>query len=41
MILNKLRGYGRVFARVRYREVPDLLRLLLKRPAILVGVGWL
>ena len=39
MILNKLRGYGRVFARARYREMPDLLRLLLKRPAILVGVG--
>ncbi|HVF00856.1 MAG TPA: hypothetical protein VNA27_05880 [Rubrobacteraceae bacterium] len=39
MILNKLRSYGRVFARARYREMPDLLRLLLKRPAILAGVG--
>jgi hypothetical protein len=39
MILNKLRSYGKVFARARYRQVPDLLRLLLKRPAILAGVG--
>jgi hypothetical protein len=35
----KLRAYAKVFARARYRQVPDLLRLLVKRPAILAGVG--
>ena len=39
MLLDKLRAYGKTFARARYDEVPDLLRLLLKRPAILMGVG--
>jgi hypothetical protein len=35
MSLDKLRAYSKVFARARYRRVPDLLRLLAKRPAIL------
>jgi hypothetical protein len=39
MLLDKLRAYGKTFARARYDEVPDLFRLLLKRPAILMGVG--
>jgi hypothetical protein len=39
MFLDKLRVYGRTFARARYGEVPDLLRLLLKRPAILMGIS--
>ncbi|CAN5215823.1 hypothetical protein BH24ACT19_BH24ACT19_11940 [soil metagenome] len=39
MTFDKLRGYGRVFARARYRRVPDLLRLLVKRPAVLAAVG--
>lgn len=36
--MNKLRGHGKVFERARYRGVSDF-RLLLKRPAILAGVG--
>ena len=42
MSLDKVRAYGRTFARVlpRYRETPaDLLRLLVKRPVILGAVG--
>ena len=42
MSLDKVRAYGRAFARIlpRYREAPsDLLRLLVKRPAILGAVG--
>ncbi len=39
MILDKLRAYGKVVVRVRSRRVPDLLRLLAKRPAILVGMS--
>lgn len=39
MTLDKLRAYSKVFARARYRRVPDLLRLLAKRPAILAAVG--
>jgi hypothetical protein len=39
MILDKLRAYGKTLAGARYDEAPDLLRLLLKRPAILMGVG--
>ena len=39
MSLDKLRAYSKIFARTRYRRVPDLLRLLLKRPAILAAVG--
>jgi len=39
MFLDKLRAYGKAFAGARYDEVPDLFRLLLTRPAILMGVG--
>jgi len=42
MIFDKVLAYGRTFARIlpRYRETPaDLLRLLLKRPALLGAVG--
>lgn len=39
MSFDKLRGYGKVFARARHRGVPDLLRLLAKRPAVLTAVG--
>ncbi len=43
MGFNKLLAYGKTFARrlPRYRESPltDLLRLLVKRPAILTAVG--
>ncbi len=39
MGLDKLRAYSKTFARTRYRRVPDLLRLLVKRPAILAAVG--
>ena len=39
MFLDKLRAYGKTLARARYDEVPDPFRLLLKRPAILVGVS--
>ncbi|HZY66431.1 MAG TPA: hypothetical protein VFE21_11205 [Rubrobacteraceae bacterium] len=39
MTFDKLRAYGKVFARVRARRVPDLVRLLAKRPAIMAGVG--
>ena len=39
MGLDKIRAYGKAFARARYRRIPDLLRLLVKRPAILAAVG--
>ncbi len=39
MTFNKLRDYGKIFARVRTRRVPDLVRLLAKRPMIMAGVG--
>ena len=42
MVFDKVRAYGRTFARIlpRYREIPtDLLRLLVKRPALLGAVG--
>lgn len=39
MFLDKLRAYGKTFARARYDGAPDLPRLLLKRPAILMGAG--
>ncbi|QYJ17243.1 hypothetical protein Rxycam_03085 [Rubrobacter xylanophilus DSM 9941] len=29
----------KVFARTRYERVPDLVRLLIRRPAILAAVG--
>ncbi|MDQ3913112.1 MAG: hypothetical protein M3305_15350 [Actinomycetota bacterium] len=39
MGLEKVFAYGKVFARTRVRRVPDLLRLLVKRPTILAAVG--
>jgi hypothetical protein len=39
MFLDKLRAYGRIFTRPRYDGLPEVLRLLLKRPAILMGVS--
>ncbi len=39
MFLDKLRAYGKTLAGTRYDEAPDLLRLLLKRPAILTGLS--
>ncbi len=42
MIFDKVRAYGRTFARIlpRRREVPaDLLWLLVKRPALMGAVG--
>ncbi len=42
MIFDKVLAYGRTFARIlpRRREVPaDLLRLMVKRPALLGAVG--
>jgi hypothetical protein len=42
MGFNKLLAYGKTFARrlPRYHESPtDLLRLLVKRPAVLAAVG--
>jgi alkylhydroperoxidase family enzyme len=39
MALDKVSAYGKVFVRTRVRRVPDLLRLLVKRPAILAAVG--
>ncbi len=39
MFLGKLRAYGKAISRTRHRGIPDLLRLLAKRPALLAGVG--
>jgi hypothetical protein len=39
MFLDKLRALGKTVARPRYGDIPDILRLLLKRPAILMGVS--
>lgn len=39
MFLEKLRAYGKILAKARYGEAPDLSRLLLKRPAILMGIS--
>ena len=39
MALDKVSAYGKVFARTRVRRVPDLLRLLVRRPTILAAVG--
>ncbi len=39
MALDKVSAYGKVFARIRVRRIPDLLRLLMKRPTILAAVG--
>ncbi len=37
--MNKLLAPIKVFARTRYDRVPDSLRLLIKRPAILAAEG--
>jgi lipopolysaccharide/colanic/teichoic acid biosynthesis glycosyltransferase len=37
--LAKIRAYGRVLLRTRYAELPDLVRLLGRRPAIMAGVA--
>jgi alkylhydroperoxidase family enzyme len=39
MALEKVLAYGKVFVRTRVRRVPDLLRLLVRRPTILAAVG--
>lgn len=42
MIFDRILAVGRVFGRLvpRYREVPpDLLRLMIKRPALIGAVG--
>ena len=39
MALEKVSAYGKVFARIRVRKIPDLLRLLIKRPTILAAVA--
>lgn len=39
MFLDKLRAYGKTFARARYDKVPGFFRLLLKRPAILMAMS--
>lgn len=39
MRLSDLLAPLKVFARTRYDRVPDVLRLLLKRPALLAAVG--
>jgi alkylhydroperoxidase family enzyme len=39
MALEKVSAYGKVFVRTRVRRVPDLLRLLVKRPTILAAVS--
>ena len=36
---KKLRAYGRVVGRQRYRRVPDVVRLLARRPALAAGVS--
>jgi hypothetical protein len=38
-LAHKLRSYGKVLLRTRYREVPDLVRLLARRPALMAAVG--
>lgn len=38
-LVHKLRSYGRVIRRARYDGVPDAVRLLIRRPAIMAGVG--
>lgn len=39
VVLAKLRAYARVLLRTRYSELPDLVRLLARRPAIAAGVS--
>lgn len=38
-LARKLRAYGRVVGRTRYRRVPDVVRLLARRPGIAAGVA--
>lgn len=38
-LLEKLSAYRRVLSRPRYTEVPTSARLLVRRPAIMAGVG--
>jgi hypothetical protein len=37
--LDKARAYGRVFRNTHYDGVPDLVRVLRRRPLILAGVS--
>jgi alkylhydroperoxidase family enzyme len=37
--VSKIRAYGRVLLRTRYSGLPDLVRLLGRRPAIMAGVA--
>jgi hypothetical protein len=39
MSSGQLGAVAQTFLRQRYRRVPDLLRLLVKRPALLTAVG--
>ena len=39
MVLDKVRAYGQGLRPYPDRRVPDLLRLLVKRPAILAAVN--
>lgn len=38
-LLDKARAYARVFRNTRYDRMPDLVRLLRRRPLILAGVS--
>ncbi len=38
-LLDNLHAYYRVFRRARYDRTPDLVRLLVRRPAIMAAVG--
>lgn len=38
-LVEKLRAYRTVLARPRYGEVPQLARLLVRRPALMAGVS--
>jgi len=38
-LVANLRAYGRVLTRTRYGRTPDVVRLLVRRPAIAVGVS--
>lgn len=38
-MLANLRIYGRVFGRQRYDRMPDVVRLLVRRPGIAFGVS--
>ncbi len=38
-LIANLRAYGRVLTRTRYGDMPELVRLLARRPGIAAGVG--